>query len=166
MSVPTHLRYSPVNWLIIDWSFNGQRFSDCGLPSPPPCEEPTEDSPAPCRALPIQEAIDSYDWARWLPEVIVGIEEPDEEIAANYVRQAAIRFCKEGRVLQREIVVELQPGVTTYPVFPYDGERIIGVIGMRMDGGNACGCNGTGGSYGSMEWQLDVARNELQLCDR
>lgn len=163
MSVPTHLRYSPFNYLIVDWSFNGQRFSDCGLPTPAPCEEPTEDSPASCRALPIQEAIDTYDWARWLPEVIVGIEEPDEEIAANYVRQAAIEFCKEGRVLQREIVVELQPGITTYPVFPYDGERIVGVIGMRMDGGNACGCNGTGGSYGNMEWQLDVARNELHV---
>ena len=61
MAVPTALRYSPFNWLIVPWSFNGQRFADCGLPSPAPCEEPTEDSPAPCRALPIQEAIDTYD---------------------------------------------------------------------------------------------------------
>lgn len=164
MSVPTNLRYSPFNWLIIDWSFNGQRFSDCGLPSPAPCIDPTEDSPAPCRALPIQEAIDTYDWARWLPEVIVGIEEPDEEIAANYVRQAAIDFCKEGRVLQREIMVELQPGVDVYPVFPYEGEQVIGVIAMRTVEGNDCGCNGgTSGRFGDVNWLLDTARNELHV---
>ena len=162
MAVPTALRYSPFNWLIVPWSFNGQRFSDCGLPSPAPCDEPAEDSPAPCRALPIQEAIDTYDWARWLPEVIVGVEEPDEEIAANYVRQAAIEFCREGRVLQREVVVELQPGVSVYPVFPYDGEQIVGVIGLRTAGGG-CDCRGTSGTVDGMDWLLDTARNELHV---
>ena len=162
MAVPTALRYSPFNWLIVPWSFNGQRFSDCGLPKPAPCEEPAEDSPAPCRALPIQEAIDTYDWARWLPEVIVGVEEPDEEIAANYVRQAAIEFSREGRVLQREIVVELQPGVSVYPVFPYEGEQIVGVIGMRTSNGG-CGCSGTSGVVDGMNWLLDTARNELHV---
>jgi hypothetical protein len=163
MAFPTNMRYSPFNWLIIDWSFNGQRFADCGLPGPAPCDEPSEDSPAPCRALPIQEAIDTYDWARWLPEIIVGIEEPDEEIAAHYAREAAIEFCKDARVLQRQIVVELQPGVSTYPVFPYEGEQIVGVIGFTSPGGT-CGCNGaTNGYDGSIEWTLDVARNELHL---
>lgn len=164
MSFPTNLRYSPFNWLVVDWSFNGQRFADCGLPKPAPCDEPSEDSPAPCRALPIQEAIDTYDWARWLPEVIVGVEDPDEEIAANYVRQAAIEFCKEGRVLQREVIIELQPGVTTYPVFPYEGEQIIGVIAIATPAGT-CGCSGaqTSGASGDVRWSLDVARNELHL---
>ena len=163
MAFPQHLMYSPWNYLVVDWSFNGGRFNTCGLPKALDCPEETEDSPAPCRALPIQEAIDSYDWARWLPEVIIGIEEPDEEIAANYVRQAAIEFCKEGRVLQRQIIVELQPGVSTYPVFPYEGEHIVGVIGMRSANGNHCECSGTGGRYGNTEWQLDVARNELHV---
>lgn len=163
MAVPAHLRYSPFNYLVVDWSFNGQAFAECGLPSAPDCPEPTEDSPAPCRALPIREAIDTYDWARWLPEVIVGIEEPDEEIAANYVRQAAIEFCKDGRALQREIMVELQPGVTKYPVFPYEGEQIVGVIGMRTVDGGSCGCSGTSGRYGPMVWHLDTARNELHV---
>lgn len=165
MAFPTNLRYSPFNWLIVDWSFNGQRFADCGLPDPAPCDEPSEENPAPCRALPIQEAIDSYDWARWLPEVIVGIEDPDEEIAAHYVREAAIEFCKEGRVLQREVVVELQPGVSTYPVFPYEGEQIVGVIAIHTPAG-ACGCNGaaqTSGYDGVIQWALDTARNELHL---
>lgn len=162
MSVPTHLRYSPFNYLIVDWSFNGQRFAECGLPSPAPCDEPQTESPAPCRALPIREAIDTYDWARWLPEIIVGIEDPDEEIAANYARQAAIEFCKDGRALQREIVVELQPGVSVYPVFPYDEEQIVGVIAIGTAAGS-CGCSGTSGSMAGVQWNLDVARNELRL---
>jgi hypothetical protein len=164
MAFPTNLRYSPYNWLIIDWSFNGQRFADCGLPKAPDCPEETEDSPAPCRALPIQEAIDTYDWARWLPEIIVGIEDPDEQIAGHYAREAAIEFCKDARVLQREVVVELQPGVSTYPVFPYEGEQIIGVIAIHTPTGT-CGCSGTqiSGYDGSIEWTLDVARNELHL---
>ena len=163
MSFPTNLRYSPFNWLVIDWSFNGQRFADCGLPKAPECPEDPEESPAPCRALPIQEAIDTYDWARWLPEVIVGIEDPDEEIAANYVRQAAIDLCKDGRVLQREVVVELQPGVSVYPVFPYEGEQIIGVIGIGSLRGGTCGCSGNSGVIENMDWMLDVARNELHV---
>lgn len=164
MAVPRHLRYSPVNWLIVDWSFNGKAFDNCGLPTPAPCEEPEEEEgPAACRPLPVQEAINTYDWERWLPEVIVGIEEPDEEIAANYVRQATIEFAKGARVLQREVVVELQPGVDTYPVFPYVGEQIIGVIAARVDNGDACLCNGCSGMVEGVEWRLDVARNELTI---
>lgn len=165
MAFPQHLMYSPWNYLVVDWSFNGGRFNTCGLPKAPDCPEETEENPAPCRVLPIQEAIDTYDWARWLPEVIVGIEDPDEEIAAHYVREAAIEFCKEGRVLQREVVVELQPGVSTYPVFPYEGEQIIGVIAIHTPTG-ACGCDGaaqTSGYDGAIQWSLDVARNELHL---
>lgn len=162
MAVPVTLRYSPFNWLIVPWSFNGQRFADCGLPKAAPCEEPNEESPAECRALPIQEAIDTYDWGRWLPEVIVGIEDPDEEIAANYVRQAAIEFCRDARVLQREIVVELQPGINVYPVFPYEGEQIVGVIGVQTPAGG-CDSNGTSGVVNGVSWQLDTARNELHV---
>ena len=61
--------------------------------------------------LPIQEAIDTYDWERFLPEIMVGIDDADDEIAANYAREAAIEFAKRARVLQREVVVRLEPGV-------------------------------------------------------
>lgn len=164
MSVPRHLRYSPVNFLIVDWGSNGRAFNDCGLPQPRPCDEPAEGSPAACRPLDITEAIDTFDWERWLPEVIVGIEDPDEEIAANYVRQAAIEFCKGGRVLQREVIVELQPGLTVYPVFPYDGEQIVGVISASHDQ-HGC-CESSSQLYGSafgLNYRLDTARNELHV---
>ena len=167
MSVPRNLRYSPVNWLVVDWGFNGRAFNDCGLPQPRPCDEPEEGTPAACRPLPITEAIDTYDWERWLPEVIVGIEDPDEEIAANYVRQAAIEFCKGGRVLQREIIIDLQPHENTYPVFPYEGEQIIGVIAANLDDFGCCDCSGglRGSAFG-IDYSLDVARNEVTVNGR
>ena len=163
MNLPLrHPRYSPVNFLIVDWSHNGVAFDNCGLPDSRPCEQEDCVEETCARALPIAEAINTYDWERWLPEVIVGIEEPDEEIAAAYVRSAAIEFCKGARVLQREIVIDLQEHVNTYPVFPYEEEQIIGVIAAKMEG-EACGCSGLSGSLFGFGWQLDVARNELHL---
>lgn len=159
-----NLRYSPFNWLVVDWGFNGRAFDDCGLPQPQPCEDDPEQQPAPCRSLPIQEAIDTYGWDRWLPEIIVGIEDPDEEIAANYVRQAAIEFCKQGRILQREVTIELQPGEDTYPVFPFEEEQIIGVIAARVDGGSSCSVmNHCCGEAEGIYWELDTARNQVQV---
>lgn len=163
MKAPATYRYSPVNHLIVDWGFNGHAFPDCSLPEPQCPAEPVLETANCCKRIPVQEAIDTYDWERWLPEVIVGIDTPDEEIAANYVREAAIEFCKTGRVLQREVVVELQPGITTYPLFPYEGEQIIGVIGFRKDGGCAHACSGCHGSHEGLNWRMDVARNEIHF---
>lgn len=165
--VPTHLRYSPVNFLIVNWGTDGRAFDMCGMPTPR-CDEPVDEHhPAPCRPLPIAEAIDTYDWLRWLPEVLIGIEDPDEEIAANYVRQAAIEFCKGARVLQRQVVIELQCGVSTYPVFPYEGENIIGVIAAKLNNDGPCGCSGDGrfGMANEIRWVFDRARNQISIPD-
>lgn len=165
MAVARHLRYSPVNHLIVDWGDGSSAFPDCCLPQPKPCPDTPEPGPAACRALPVQEAIDTYDWERWLPEVIVGVEDPDEEIAAAYVREAAIEFCRDGRVLQRQIVIELQPGVDTYPVEPYEGERVHGLLAMHLEREQSCDCSGalTGRSAYGIDYQLDTRRNELTL---
>lgn len=163
MPVPRHLRYSPVNWLVVQWGHGHEAFNDCGLPQPRPCSEPYTAEQA-CNPLPIREAINTYDWERWLPEVIVGIEDPDEEIAANYVRESAIEFCRDGRVLQREIIVELQTDETTYPVFPYDGERIVGVIRAARDGRCSPCAGKTQGSIYGLDYRLDTARNEITVA--
>lgn len=162
---PRNLRYSPVNFLIVNWGYNGSAFNDCGLPEPQPCPEPPKDRPEVCQPLPIREAIDTVGWAQWLPEVIVGIEDPDEEIAASYVREAAIDFAKYTRVLQRQILIPLQPGVCTYPVEPYDQENIIGVIGVGLDRHPAISCSKrcSGKLPNGIGFTLDVARNELHL---
>lgn len=162
---PRNLRYSPVNWLIVDWGFNGVAFAECGLPQPGPCPEPLDPLPEPCVTLPIKEAINTYDWALWLPEVIVGMEDPDEEIAAAYVRSAAIDFAKKTRVLQRQIVIPLQPGLCTYPVEPYEGEQVIGIIGAAIDEDLPCECR-TGCSMvmpNGLAFNYDIPRNEITL---
>lgn len=165
LEFPRNLRYSPVNYLIVNWGFNGKAFNDCGLPEPQPCEEPAEDAPASCCPLPITEAIDTMGWAPWLPEVIVGIEDPDEEIAASYTRAAAIEFAKYTRVLQRQILIPLQEDVCVYPVEPYDQEQIIGVIGAGTDDSPGCECQAKCDGYlpNGLRYTLDVARNELHL---
>lgn len=154
-----------MNWLIVDWSFNGSAFNNCGLPEPLPCAVDPEPLPKVCCPLPIAEAINTYDWERWLPEVIVGIEDPDEEIAANYVREAAISFARYTRVLQRQILIQLQPGVCTYPVEPYEGEQIVGVMGVGIDDCRPCECRTgcTGFLPNGVPFTLDIARSELHL---
>lgn len=168
LEFPRNLRYSPVNYLIVNWGFNGNAFNDCGLPEPQPCGETTEGSSAStdCCPLPIQESIETMNWETWLPEVIVGIDEPEEEIAASYVREAAIEFAKYTRVLQRQILIPLQKDVCVYPVEPYDDEQIIGVIGAGLDDEPACECSGDrcqGYTPDGVGFTLDVARNELHL---
>lgn len=165
MALSPHLRYSPRNHLIVDWGDGQSAFSDCSLPQPADCPAPPDPQPRPCSPLPIREAVDTYDWDRWLPEVIVGVEDPDEEIAAAYTREAAIEFCRDGRVLQREVAIELEPGISTYPLFPYAGERIEGVIAMILDKQERCECSGrlSGDSPYGWGYRLDNRRNEITL---
>ena len=162
MAVSPHLRYSPVNHLIVEWGYGHDTFNDCGLPQPI-CPPDPDETPAACRPLPIREAIDTFDWERWLPEVIVGVEDPDEEIAANYVRESAIEFAQDARVLQREVVVELQPDEDVYPLFPYEEERICGILRIAREGCECMtGCALVGTVYG-LGYELDLARNELHV---
>lgn len=168
MSALRFPQYSPFNYLVVDWSTSaGDRFNLCGLPEPRACESDPESRPAMCRPIPIQEAIDTYDWARWLPEVIVGVEDPDEEIAAAYVREAAIEFCQRARALQRVVTIETQPGISTYPIYPYPEERLVGVLGFRRASPSPCWLD-TGGCCSGrlpdgLDWRLDTARNEIEV---
>lgn len=156
-------RYSPRNWLVIDWPFDS-----CSLPEPTPCEEDPEAPTPVCEALPIREAINTYQWDMWLPEVLIGIDEADEEIAGNYIRLAAIDFARRARVLQREVVFRLEQNVDTYPLIPWPEERILGILGMRIeDKGQcqcACVCSGdTGVASFGMPYQFNTRRSELTL---
>lgn len=167
--IAQQLRYSPVNWLIVPWGFKGSTFNDCGLPKQQCCPDPQEQEEPTCAPLPVQEAINTYGWARWLPEVIVGIDDPDEDIAANYVRESAIEFCRDARILQREVVVPLQKGESIYPLFPYNGERIVGAISAQRSAGRqqCCfGCQPYNGAIEDVGFRLDPARNELHVEGR
>lgn len=161
------MAYSPVNYLMVDWAANGQRFNQCGLPHPrrggPSICVNEACSPPP--GLPIAQPIVTYDWDRWLPEIIVGVDDPTEEIAADYSRAAAIQFAKTTRALQREIVIPLQPGVCTYPVIPVDFENIIGIIGAGYNNECRCRCEDRcrGWLPNGLQYIFDPARNEIHL---
>lgn len=134
--IPKHLRYSPVNGMIVTWGLGAKAFASCGLPQPlrnyagQNISDPAKEC---CPIEPILEPVDWADWGRWLPEVGVGIADFDEEIAAAYVREAAIEFAREARVIQRSIFLQLQPGVFSYPIEPYENERVVGIL-AALDG--------------------------------
>lgn len=136
------LRYSPLNHIIVDWGINGQPFSMCGMPERN-CEAPSPvPSEASCTDLPITEGVDTYDWYRWIPEIIVGLSNTSDDMAASYARRAAREFAAKGRVLKRQIAVRLQQGVFRYPMEAFDEEQIQGVMFIDSALGS-CSCSGT-----------------------
>ena len=150
------LRYSPVNWLIIDWA-----FPTCGLPRPQPCEPTPEPAAPACKGQPLVVLPNTYSWERWLPNVEEGLDDPDDDIAADRAREAAIDFAERSWVLQREIVIDLQPGVTSYPAIGFPDERIVGLIGAKLNDGQACGCSKQGGSVAGVTF--NVTNTEIHV---
>lgn len=147
------LRYSPVNWLIVDWS-----FPTCGLPQPQACPpEPTPAATPVCAAVPMAVVPDTYDWVRFLPNMQEGLEEPDDDICADKIREVAIDFARKSWALQREVSFVLQKDEYFYPVSNLPGERTVAVVGVKQ--GNT-GCTPCGGMSGVTKY--DVAFNVHQ----
>lgn len=142
------LQYSPVNGLIVKWGDGAKSFSSCGLPKPLRQRpmQPASDEDLCCVKQPAMQQIDLCDWGKWLPEVGVGINDFEEEIAASYVRQAAIEFCKGSRVLQRSVYIPVQEGVYQYPLVPLEHETVVGVMAV-LDGQFKVRLNGDGGYH-------------------
>jgi hypothetical protein len=159
------LRYSPVNHMIINWGINGQAFDICCLPKPK-CEGPTPVPPTPdcgCGETPIIEPVDTYDWHRWVPEIIVGFAEASEDMAATYARRAAREFAIKARVLKRQIYIRLQPGVYRYPVEAFADEDVQGVNSIESAQGMcSCECNSRGINIGHVS--VNVAKQEIQIA--
>lgn len=159
-----NLRYSPVNGIIVDWGHAGTPFSMCGMPTAI-CETP---SPVPqcepcCGDLPIREAIDTYDWLRWSPEIIAGFESASSDMAATYARRAAREFAIKSRVLKRDIGVKLQDRVHRYPLEPFVGEDVQGVLRIQTERG-VCSCSsGQSNGVNLGRVSVDVRRKELVL---
>ncbi|MCM1516216.1 MAG: hypothetical protein NC080_07400 [Paraprevotella sp.] len=161
------LVYSPVNWLAVEWGDNGKKFPLCGLPHPRPKQDSISiHSRCPCPDVtPVQATITTYDWERWLPEIIVGVDDPTEEIAADFARAAAIEFCKQTRALQRDIVIPLERGEHVYPIPSVSFENVIGIIGARVNGVH-CGCRENcweGEHPDGVRYLFDMPRAELHV---
>lgn len=158
------LRYSPVNQIIVNWGINGQAFSMCCMPTPVcPGPTPVPVEPECCGGeTPIIEAVDTYDWYRWVPEIIVGFPEASEDMAATYARRAAREWAIKTRVLKRQIYVRLQKGIYRYPLEAFEDEDVQGVHRIESAQGLcACECNTNGLNIGRVS--VNVAKQELQI---
>ena len=137
----------------------------CGMPQPNcegPAPVPPSDPDCPCGELPIIESVPTSEWKRWVPEIIAGFNDASEDMAATYARRAAIEFATKTRVLQRQITVPLQPGVMRYPLFPFDGERIQGILSIDSAQGECqCECSSRGMNIG--EAYVDIPTQELRF---
>lgn len=158
------LKYSPVNGIIVDWGIGSETFSLCCMPQPN-CEVEytfcgsVEES---CGPENIIEPVDTYDWHRWVPEIIVGLESASEDMAASYARRAAIKFARLGRVLQREVLVQLQQGVYRYPLTPFEDESVQGIVSIDSAEGK-CQCDGCDKGPYLGEVGVNIARQELTI---
>ena len=109
-------------------------------------------------------AISTYNWLHWVPEIIAGFVDASDDLAASYARRAAIEFAHKVRALRRMVAIELQPGVTRYPVFPFEGESVQGVVSIESAVGE-CGC-GTMGETRKIDIgvvHFDVAQQEIVI---
>lgn len=160
------LRYSPVNHVIVNWGINGVPFSMCCMPEaacPAPSPVPPQNQECCGPELPMPEPVDTYDWFRWVPEIIVGLEDASEDMAASYARRAAIEFARKSRVLHRQIAIRLQPGEHRYPLEPFEDESVQGVIRIEGPTGR-CSCESETGPVDIGMVSIDVARQELRIA--
>lgn len=161
------LRYSPVNAMIVDWGINGVPFSMGCMPAPvcpgpdpvPPAEDCCDST------MPLTEAVDTYDWHRWVPEIIAGLENTVDDMAAAYARTAAIEFARKTRVLKRQIAIRLQKGILRYPLDPFEDESVQGVLRVETKQGT-CACDSEMGPVDIGVVSINIARQELQLQPR
>lgn len=170
-----HVRLSPINGIGVQWSNNGQDFKADGLPTSDHKVKPFCGCPTPlitkhvheCPVeLPVELTVDTYDWSRFLSEVIVGIDDSDEEIAASYIREAAIEFCHTAKVLIRDVVLPIQRGENKFILEPFDFERIDGISHVMSEDGCRCTCHGFKGHHNrGLKYEFNSATNMLTVTD-
>ena len=163
---------SPFNGLVINWAaHNGSPFANCGLPAPLPCVNPPLPREEACTPLPMGEVIDTVGWDIFLPEIIVGIEDPDEDIAANYIRATVIDFTRDTDILQRGYSFLAQAGVNEYYIPSFEDENINKVIGIDIQGVGCCQLNknrlyGINFYYDRSRQLLSIDTDTQQLCGK
>ena len=157
------LKYSPVNGIIVDFGIGSEVFSACCMPTLPETTYPPVATAADCCGPEqVIELVDTYDWYRWVPEIIVGLESASEDMASAYARTAAIEFARKSRVLQREVLVQLQEGVYRYPLTPFEDESVQGVVSIDSAAGS-CQCESSSKGTYIGEVAINIARQELTL---
>jgi hypothetical protein len=108
------------------------------------------------------EEVATSDWYRFVPEIIVGIAEASEDMAASYARRAAREFAQKSWVLQRQIAIRLQRGVYRYPLQAFPDEQVQGVLRIESAQGG-CSCETTTGPVNIGTVRVDIATQELRI---
>lgn len=153
--------------MIVDWGIENEPFSMCCMPARK-CEAP---SPVPAQKdcgfeLPVVQEVDTYDWYRWVPEIMAGFEDASEDMAATYARQAAREFAQKGRVLKRQAGIKLQPDVYRYPLEAFGDEQVQGVMQIESAQGR-CSCESDHNALVNIgAVRVDQARAELVIEPR
>ncbi|SAK62637.1 hypothetical protein AWB76_03284 [Caballeronia temeraria] len=68
----------------------------------------------------------------FLPFVMAGARGLPESMALAYIRQACIEFAQRSNILRRRAFIDMQCGVTDYPVWPDDCEEIARINAVRV----------------------------------
>lgn len=75
-------------------------------------------------------------YSDFIPEIKLALGEIPDDVAESYVRQSAIDFCVRSQVLVRKVEIDMQAGVTTYPVKTLGCEQIVSI--QRICAGAQC----------------------------
>lgn len=86
----------------------------------------------------VYDAYPKVDLEEFLPELRLEIPELPDDVLMHYVRRACIDFCERSHVIQREVMICLQPCVGNYILEAPDCTRIVMVNGV---------CRACGGPY-------------------
>lgn len=77
-------------------------------------------------------------YADFVPEIALALGDIPDDVAENYVREAAIELCVRSQILVRTVVIDYQAGVTDYPLETDNCEQIISLQCVYQDG-RICG---------------------------
>lgn len=66
-------------------------------------------------------------FSEFIPEIKLAIGEVQDDIVANYVRQAIIDLCERSQILRRTVTLDVQCGVEDYPIEVDEDERIVSI---------------------------------------
>lgn len=156
------LRYSPVNGMVVNWAHNNEPFALCGLPKRREERHPVVRVAEEECAKPVVEPVDTYDWYRWVPEIMAGLQDASEDMAASYARRAAIEFATKTRCLQRLVPFQLACGIDRYPIEPFEQERVKGLVSVESARG-ACACEGRHNGQDVGSPYVHLSSQELRL---
>ena len=83
--------------------------------------------------------INTISLNEFLPFIMANCPELPESIAQAYLRQTCIDFCQRSSILRRHVTIDLQEGVSNYPIWPNGNEQVVRINQVSSGGKNLRG---------------------------